>query len=52
MRFCVQFTTAAVALTLNLANRSHYVSEKRLRYRGWPCKPKAFCNTDFPTDTC
>ena len=31
-----QFTTAAVALILNLANRSHYVSEKRLKFENWP----------------
>lgn len=30
-----QFTTAAVALILNLANRPHYVSEHRLKYREW-----------------
>ena len=31
-----QFTTAAVALILNLTNRSHYVSEKRLKFENWP----------------
>ena len=30
-----QFTTAAVALILNLTNRSHYVSKKRLRFENW-----------------
>ena len=31
-----QFTTAAVALILNLTNRSHYVSEKCLEFENWP----------------
>ncbi len=31
-----QFTTAALALMLNLTNRSHYVSKKRLTFGNWP----------------
>ena len=31
-----QFTTAVVALILNLTNRSHYVSEKCLKFQDWP----------------
>ena len=31
-----QFTTAAVALILNLTNSSNYVSEKRLKFENWP----------------
>ena len=31
-----QFTTAAVAFIMNLTNRSHYVSEKRLKFENWP----------------
>ena len=31
-----QFTTAALALILNLTNRSHYVFKKRLTFRNWP----------------
>lgn len=31
-----QFTTAVVALILNLSNRPHYVSEKRLKFQDWP----------------
>ena len=31
-----QFTTAALALILNLTNRSHYVSKKRLKFENWP----------------
>ena len=31
-----QFTTAAVALILNLTNRMHYVSQKRLKFGDWP----------------
>ena len=31
-----QFTSAAVALILNLTNRSHYVSQKRLGFGNWP----------------
>ena len=30
-----QFTTAALALILNLTNRSHYVSKKRLKFENW-----------------
>jgi mannitol operon repressor len=30
-----QFTTAAVALILNLTNRAHYVGEKALKYQEW-----------------
>ena len=31
-----QFNTAAVALILNLTNRAHYVSKKRLKFEDWP----------------
>ncbi len=31
-----KFTTAAVALILNLTNRPHYVSKKALVYQDWP----------------
>ena len=31
-----QFTSAAVALIVNLTNRSHYVSGKRLKFENWP----------------
>ena len=31
-----QFTTAAVALILNLTNRSNYVSKKGLKSEDWP----------------
>ena len=31
-----QFTTAVLALILNLTNRSHYVSKKRLKFENWP----------------
>ena len=31
-----QFTTATLALILNLTNRSHYVSKKRLKFENWP----------------
>ena len=31
-----QFTTAAVSLILNLTNRPHYVSQKRLKRETWP----------------
>lgn len=31
-----QFSTAAVALIMNLTNRAHYVSKQRLSYRKWP----------------
>ena len=31
-----RFTTAAVALILNLTNRAHYVSLKRLTHERWP----------------
>ena len=31
-----QFTTAALALILNLTNRSHDVSKKRLEFENWP----------------
>ena len=31
-----QFTTATLALILNLTNRSHYVSKKRLKFQNWP----------------
>jgi len=31
-----RYTTAAVALILNLVNRAHYVSQKRLRTDDWP----------------
>ena len=31
-----QFTTATLALILNLTNRSHYVSRKRLTFGNWP----------------
>lgn len=31
-----QFTTAALALILNLTNRAHYVSKKRLKFENWP----------------
>ena len=31
-----QFTTAALALILNLTNRSYYVSKKRLTFGNWP----------------
>lgn len=31
-----QFSTAAVALILNLTNRSHYVSKARLTFGNWP----------------
>ena len=31
-----QLTTTAVALILNLTNRSHYVSQKRLKLGDWP----------------
>jgi mannitol operon repressor len=31
-----QFTTAAVSLILNFANRPHYVSERALKYQDWP----------------
>ena len=30
-----QFTTAALALILNLTNRSHYVSRRRLKFENW-----------------
>ncbi len=30
-----RFTTSAVSLVLNLTNRPHYASLKRLQYRGW-----------------
>jgi hypothetical protein len=30
-----QFTTAAVALILNLTNRAHYVSQRALKYHPW-----------------
>ena len=31
-----QFNTAALALILNLTNRAHYVSKKRLNFEDWP----------------
>ena len=31
-----QFNTAALALILNLTNRVHYVSKKRLKFEDWP----------------
>lgn len=31
-----QFTTASVALIMNLTNRAHYVGKDRLSYRKWP----------------
>lgn len=31
-----RFTTAAVALILNLTNRPHYVAKERLSYSDWP----------------
>ena len=31
-----QFTTAATSLILNLTNRPHYVSKKRLAAQDWP----------------
>lgn len=31
-----QFTTAATSLILNLTNRPHYVSKKRLKIETWP----------------
>ena len=31
-----QFTTATLSLILNLTNRSHYVSKKRLKFENWP----------------
>ena len=31
-----QFTIATLALILNLTNRSHYVSKKRLKFEIWP----------------
>jgi mannitol operon repressor len=31
-----RYTTAAVAVILNLTNRPHYADERRLRYTGWP----------------
>lgn len=31
-----QFTSAAVSLILNLTNRAHYVSKKRLKHETWP----------------
>jgi DNA-binding MltR family transcriptional regulator len=31
-----QFLTSATALILHLTNRSHYVSQKRLKYEAWP----------------
>lgn len=31
-----RFTTAAVALILNLTNRPHYVGLKRVQYEAWP----------------
>ena len=31
-----QFTTATLALILNLTDRSHYVSKKRLKFENWP----------------
>ena len=30
------FSTSAVCLILNLTNRSHYVSERRLKWQDWP----------------
>lgn len=31
-----KFTTAAVALIMNLINRPHYVSERALKHENWP----------------
>jgi mannitol operon repressor len=33
---CDRYTTAAIALILNLVNRPHYVSKKRLQVQDWP----------------